>query len=518
MGLEQQIAQKLRELSDTQLDRIGCAYATVRFPQRFRFVDGRGFNAFDKPITGRPDAFVVAVDGSLDRIEVTGHSDKSKIKNAKLSGGHFVSILQSVQRKYPTGSAGGLVYIAAHPDIQFDPDEIKRMRHAAEAAGLGNDLVQIVGGDALRDALATAEFAAVRIRLLGIEDPKRFKLVRPELGPDRRRLGGSNPFIPSQEDLDEGRVHFPAVGQDVEACLKANKLCLVKGVGASGKSVLAWLVGLRWSAAAAPAFVVNLQDSTVDAEATIRDCVEDLKVHASGNALFIVDNIHLDEEGAREIHLEWSTLAPLQQPALLLLGRETRDRGGTGLAWLPTTPTMLLARQAELKGVFRRLVERSLTKAGVADSAPQVPEAELSTWLNTFGGDPDDPAATADLILFSAAVQQRMAELLAGDWRLTEEHAADEVRKHYLRPLTDEERENLLELCVFQRLEMSLDARYLLHPISGLERSIRNFGIVFEVFIFKALYRHFVVAHSSLARLILTAANRNEYYEIDVFE
>jgi site-specific recombinase XerD len=517
MRLEQQIAQKLRELSDTQLDRVACAYAALRFPHRFRFVDGRGFNAFDKPIAGRPDAFVVAADGTLDRIEVTGNSEKSKIKTAGLTSGHFVNILKSIKQKHPIGNAGGLVYIAGHPDIQFGPDEIELMRSAAEAAGLDINLVQIVGGDALKEALAAAEFAAVRIRLLGIEDPKRFKLVQSELGPDRRRLKNSNPFIPSREDLEAGRVHFPAAGHKVEACLKSDKLCLVKGVGASGKSVLAWLVGLRWGAAAAPAFVFNLQDTTDDPEANIRDCVEDLKVHASADALFIIDNVHLDEEGAREIYLEWRGLAPLQQPALLLLGRETRDRGGTGLAWLPITPVMLRAREAELQGVFRRLVERNGTGADSEVSAPPVPRAKLSAWLNTFGGDPDDPAATADLILFSAAVQQRMGELLAGDYRLTERDAADEVLKHYLRPLPNEERENLLELSVFQKLEITLDSRYLLNPISGFEHSIKDLGIVFEISLFKYRYKHFVSAHSSLSQLILVAANENASYEMSVF-
>lgn len=517
MGLEQRIAQRLRELSDTQLDRVACAYAALRFPQRFRFVDGRGFNAFDKPIGGRPDAFVVAADGTLDRIEVTGYKEKSKIKTADLNAGHFVDKLRSIQQRYPAGNAGGLLYVAGHPDIQFDPQEIEQMRNAAEAAGLAIDLVQIVGGDALKEALAAAEFAAVRIRLLGIEDPKRFTLVQPELGPDRRRLKSSNPFIPSVEDLEAGRVHFPAAGREVEARLKSDKLCLVKGVGASGKSVLAWLVGLRWGAAAAPAFVFNLQDATDDRPAAIRGCAEDLKVHASADALFIVDNVHLDEEGAREIYLEWRRLPPLQQPALLLLGRETRDRAGTSLEWLPTSPIILRAREPELEGVFRRLVRRNQARADPELPAPRIPRADLSAWLSTFGGNPDDPSATADLILFSAAVQRRMDELLAGDYRLTEQDAADEALKHYIRPLTHEERENLLELSVFQKLEITFDSRYLLYPFSALEECTEGLGIVFEVSLFKRRYKHFVSAHSSLSQLILTASGRGSSYEMSVF-
>jgi hypothetical protein len=507
MGLEERVTAKLRELDDTTLDRVARAYARSRFPDRFSWIDGLGVNDEGQPIGGRPDAFVRAPDGNLDRIETTRHAKKSEIRNKTLTGGHFPSILTNICQ---SGDGGGLVYVAGHPKIQFTPQDIADMTNAAVAAGLDRERVHIVGGDALADALCRPELAGTRIRLLGVGDPKQFALVRRELSPDQRR--------PTAEDLNADQVHFPKLGTEVERQLREQRICLVRGLGASGKSVLAWLVGLRWGEFGDPAYLVNLQTIADDVQSATRQCVEDLKLLGAANALFILDNCHLEDEAARKIYLAWEEIRGVR-PALLLLARETRDRSGSRIDGLDLEPLVLRAKQVEVLGVFQRLAARHLRQHKNLLTPPTPPKEVLDTWVSTFGGDPALDETTTDLIAFSAAVQRRINQLLDGHWTLTEGDAADEILVHYIRPLSIAERQNLYRLSVFQEIEFALPDHLLFDIVEGLSTCVDKLGIVFirERGPSK-MYRYYQLAHPALGPLILQASgesiNRTDIYRV----
>jgi hypothetical protein len=386
------------------------------------------------------------------------------------------------------------------------------MEDAAVDAGLTREFVEIIGSDALADALSQPEMASVRVGMLGVGNPRYFTLVQRDVAPDRARLiraGMDNPFIPTAEDLDADTVFFPTLGVEVEQRLLTQRVALVRGLGASGKSVLAWLLSLRWQRAGAPAYYLSLRNFPSGSDTATQDLITELTLFAADTALFIVDDCHLNEEAARRIYSSWRELAG-SRPALLLIGRETRSRKGSRIHELDLEPLPLRARQDEVRGVFTRLAARYLR--GQNDTAPveQPPPEALDRWVNTFGGDPTHPTTTTDLIAFSAAVQRRIGPLLLGDWTLREEHAAEEMREHYLRPLSDGERQNLVLLSALQKYEIALPASLLPAKSQGLNTSIENSGIVFSRRGgFENADTFFQLAHAALGRLILIASEEH---------
>lgn len=509
MTLEQQILIKLKILGDTELNRVARAFARIRFGDRFKWIDGLGYNDEGKPIGWRPDVFVRMAEGNLDRIEATTTSDRSRIWKDGANSEHFAKILGKIA-SLKTG--GGLVYVAGHPDVQFNDNVLREMEDAAVSAGLSRELVEIIGSDALADALSQPEMASVRIGMLGVGNPRYFNLVQRGVAPDRARLiraGLDNPFIPTAEDLDADTVYFPDLGAEVERRLLTQRVALVRGLGASGKSVLAWLLGLRWQRAGAPAYYLSLRNFPSGSDTATQDLTTELTLFAADTALFTVDDCHLNEEAARRIYSSWQELAG-SRPALLLIGRETRSRKGSRIHELDLEPLPLRARQDEVRGVFMRLAARYLRVQN--DTAPLEPPPRdaLDRWVSTFGGDPTGSTTTTDLIAFSAAVQRRIGPLLRGDWTLREEHAAEEMREHYLRPLSDGERQNLILLSALQKYEIALPASLLPAKPQGLQTSIENSGIVFSRRGgFENADTFFQLAHAALGKLILIASEEH---------
>jgi hypothetical protein len=499
--LEASIAERLARLSPADMQRLAEDYAQIRFPDRFPRFDFRALSEEGKTRMGWPDAWI-DVGGQIDGVEATAARDKSAVL------GHLQQDLDNAKRRGPR--LAGLVIVSGHPAVQPTDDEPTTWRQRfIDEAGIAPERIQLVFGGALVRELAGPEFARTRIEVLRLDyAPSHFKLVRAKRGPDERRLDSA--FVPSEADYEAGRVHRPAAADQVLAQLAARRCALVRGVGASGKSVLAWLLALDAARQRRPAYLLDLADYLDASPDTAGAVVADLHRFGHPEALFILDNCHLEESLAKEVVLAWQDLVASQQPHLLLLGRELQTSRGSLIDGLSIEPLTLKARQPEVRGVYRRLAMRHTGDQAPREPPPEPPPAVLDQWVGTFGGDPRSPDTTTDLIAFSAAVRRRLGDLLRRRWALGEADAIDEVRSVYLDParISDGETRNLMRLCVMQELDLSLDEEELTDRRAGFDRCSQRLGLVFrQTAGASGQYVRYRLAHAALGRLILRAAH-----------
>ncbi len=429
----------------------------------------------------------------MDGVEATTDKSKSKIWR------HLEDDITKARDRTPKLS--GFVFVSGQPAIQPDADELNKWRQRfADEAGLELECVDLVFGGQLVQELARPEFARTRAEILGLTDlPAWFELVRLSVPPGSPQAE----FIPTPDDYARGRVHRPLDADRVLGHLDKEGRALVRGVGASGKTVLAWLLALDTARAGLPAYYLDLAqlgEQVVEAGNGLED---DMVRFAHPRALFILDNIHLDERLAKRLAVAWEGLVISQRPRLLLVGRELYTGRGSPIAGLDIPTVPLRARQAEVRGVYRRLVWRKTGLATIAEPPPEV----LDRWVMTFGGDPTSPVTTTDLIAFSAAVLKRLPNLVNQIWTLTENDAIDEIREAYLKKLDDRETHNLMRLAAMAELDLSLPEAALADHRAGFDIASRQLGLVFlEHAGAREEYVRYRLAHAALGRLLLAAA------------
>ncbi len=494
--LETRIAFELSRLTPVDMQRVAEDYARIRFPDRFPRFDFRAFSVEGKSRKGWPDAWIDK-DGRIDGVEATVAKKKSAVLR------HLKKDLKNALTRSPKLS--GLVLVSGHPDVQLSHDELVNWhKRFIDEAGISQDRIHLVFGGGLVEELARPEFARTRSEVLDLPvDPTHFKLVNPKRGPDEIRL---REFIPSDEDYASGRVHWPAAAKQVIDRLEHTGCALVRGVGACGKSVLAWLIALEAAKQRLPAYLIDLADYVDANPDTDNALVADLQRFGGPQVLFIVDNCHLNERLTKEVVMAWEAMVKSQKPRLLLLGRELQSGKGSLIDGLEIEPLLLKAQQPEVRGVYLRLALRQ-----TGDQAPPEPPPEvLDEWVSVFGGDPRAPDTTTDLIAFSAAVRGRMAYLLKEQWTLSETDAIHEVRSVYLDLLTDGEMRNLMRLCVMEELELSLPEEALADRRVGFKSCSRRHGLVFlQTAGASGQYVRYRLAHAALGRLILQASHES---------
>lgn len=490
--LETRIAQRLKTLTPEDMQRLAEDYARLRFPDRFPRFDFRALSPEGKSRAGWPDAYIV-LNGRVDGVEATIDKNSSKIWK------HLAKDVVKARKLRPKLS--GFIFVSGHPEIQPDDDELNRWRQRfAEKAGLELRRVDLVFGGRLVQELARPEFARTRVEVLGLTDlPAWFELVRLDVPPDSPRAE----FIPTPDDYARARVHRPLDADRVLGHLEREGRALVRGVGASGKTVLAWLLALDTAREGLPAYYLDLArlgDRAVEAGNGLED---DMIRFGHPRALFILDNIHLDERLAKRLAVAWEELVISQRPRLLLVGRELHTGRGSPIAGLDIATLPLKARQAEVAGVYRRLVWGKTGLAAMAEPPAEV----LDRWVMTFGGDPTSADTTTDLIAFSAAVLKRLPELLNQMWALTGNDAVDEIREAYLKRLSEGETRNLMRLSVLAEWDLSLSEAALADQRAGFDIASRQLGLVFlEHAGARGQYVRYRLAHAALGRLLLAAA------------
>ena len=342
------------------------------------------------------------------------------------------------------------------------------------------------------DTITGLEFAPI---------PQFFGLIRASLSPDEGRLNSL--FLPTENDYKAKRIYRPAAADDVLRHLQQSGRALVRGVGASGKTVLAWLLGLEAAEQQRPAYYLDFARYEQMPPEIANALIEDLHRFAHSKSLFVLDNCHLDEHVAKQVALGWEDIQREKRPMLLLVAREVRSSRGSPIEGLSIPTIPLRARQPEVLGIYRRLAGRH---AG-AGEPPNPPLGALDDWVRTFGGDPESEETTTDLIAFSAAVIRRMSQLLRKNWTLTAQDAIEEISEAYLAKLTPNEIQNLILLCACQEVELSLSQEALEYRTEGLRKCTMQLGLAFRLESGRSSWVQYKLAHAALADLIFAAAS-----------
>jgi hypothetical protein len=330
--------------------------------------------------------------------------------------------------------------------------------------------------------------------------PRYFTPVYPDIGPGlkERRFN----LIPTGEDYRLGRVHRPALmGEVMERLRGPGRGALVRGHGASGKSVLAWLMALDWVKEGKAAYMLDIKGRSLDTY----DVLKELREYGNDETLFVLDNCHLDESFVLELLGAWREEIPtFQRPRLLVLGREIRDGGGQPIngfrlpGRLTLDPLPLRAKQPELKGIYGRLMAHEMGE----DAPPEPPKNVLDDWVRVFGGAPNVAETTTDLIAFSMAVWERRRQLLRANWALSEQDAEVVVEAAYLVGLEEGEKENLRSLAAVECLDLALPLEGLPHQAAEHRfKTCMEVGLVFS----REEDKSYRLAHAALGRLLLTA-------------
>ncbi len=500
--LESEIAAALESISPENLQRVAEDYARIRYPDRFSSFVSRAISVEGRSRSGWPDAWTEQ-QGLIDGVEATCAKSKAAIER------HLHDYLEKM--KSSKHRFAGFIHVAGSPSAQFGPQEVLAWRERfVNESGVPPEHLDLVFGSGLVSSLALPEFARTRAEILGLQlGPRHFKLVRSRRGPDEGRLDSA--FVPSDEDYRSGSIYRPRAAELISERLDSYGCALVRGVGASGKSVLGWLLALEVSERRRPSYFLDLANYSQESrQASGASLSEELVAFGHPSVLFVMDNIHLDEALVKDLLFAWEDMSPIQRPKLLLLGRELRIGRGSLLDSVDLEPIALRARQLELAGVYRRLATR---RRAVGADFPEPPYEILDQWLSIFGGPPRVESTTADLIAFSAAVLRRMPALLKGDWTLEAGDALEEIRTAYLSPsiLSQDEYNNLIQLCVCEQLELCIPEESLSNPRAGFKTCSEHLGIVFRRDTGTSGHRLFSLAHGSLSELIL----RSVYIHVD---
>lgn len=479
-GLQLQIEAGLRRISAHDLQIMAEEIAILKFPERFRtgtFVRS-GRNVEEQTTKNWPDAYVLTAGATVDGVEAT----RDKINWAK----HLSEDLAKA-RDPNRPNLSGYLFVGGYPHASPSPTELKDWIEAFATLGLPPERVTILVGLALVAELMDPMYAQIRLRFLGVSDaPGGFRSIAAS-------HSGNLDFRPSREDFDNGYVGAPRLLDTVLDRLEADGICLVRGLGAAGKTTLGQLVGHSHRIAPSPTWILDLTDTDIVEAAAL----DGMTRWAGRDVVFIIDNAHLNEAAALRLIQHWRDTARHLGARLLVLARRTRFNGETDLGGLQ--PLDLRAGVAEMEAVVARLWRRN------GKWPPAIPPEQLAEWAVAFGGSKDPATVAVDLIAFSAAVANRSKAFDEGDFRLDAEAAVDEVHRRYLQPLGQgSERSSLLRLAALAAHEIPAPADIFDGP-NPLEVAINRLGIVLADqtgLEGRTVYR---LVHHALGRLLLSA-------------
>jgi len=474
--------------SPGKFQRLLECYVHLVYPQRFKNLVPLGRTRSDVPVKGWPDVLSLSSDGRMDVAEATHssawptHLEEDLEKAESLGKGRLASFLFVAWSNEPSP-------LTDHKGINPRYEKLMKYRDRLVALEIPPDRINFVFKKQLVRALTAPRFASVLKEVLGLPcHSLPFRLISQDpriFGQTKRR----DVFAPAREEYLSGLVHRPAIADQVEQGLESTGWQWVRGRGAAGKTVLAIQIGLRYESRLQPAYYLDLAETDTSAS----EALDAITTHADDRVLFIIDNVHLDQSFARDVfdHCRVDS----KGSHLLMLSRDVSfsdPKGVVGpLDELAGDALPLEVTADDLAGVFLRLARRLHP-----DYISQPSHETLQQWNDLFGG---------DLIAFSAAVVQRLRQLIQGDWRLQAQDAAKYVKETYLEKASEGELLNLLRLAVLALLEVSVpeDAIDLakIRPFlrSGLVQRLARGS--------DGQYEQYHLVHPGLGDLLLTAAS-----------
>jgi hypothetical protein len=423
--VESQIERAILALEPGRFQRLVEAWAELKWPARYEALVPLGRTAVDATRKGWPDAFAQA-GASRHVVEATA---------AQAWHPH---LLRDVKRvlAMPSGSVLSFLFVCRAPQPSTD-EVLEGVRADLCAHGVPADDIGFVFLPLLRRDLARPRFAKIRAELLDLPSG-----TAPFVPFEHASAlyGGTelSTFVPTLEEFLAGLPGQNRLRVIVESRLEARGWSLIRGQGAAGKTVLATEIALRWEARLHPALYLDAARHSLDAE---RSQIEHVLATAGDQAvLFVIDNVHLAEDAARELFDYWQALESGSR--LLLSGRTgsaSAPGSRRGLANLDGAGLVLRPGPSELLGIYERLSQR------IGALRPAPPRDVLERWASVFAG---------DLVAFSAALAERLGRPWS-DWTLTDLGARQYVRDRYLYVLPPSDREHLVRLAACTWLEVA---------------------------------------------------------------
>ncbi|MBK8160330.1 MAG: hypothetical protein IPK59_16680 [Rhodospirillaceae bacterium] len=455
----------------------------------------RGRNVNQQTTKNWPDACVSTGDGEVDGIEATRQDRWAD---------HLEEDLKKA-RGYGNDKLTGYFFVGGNAASKPSAEDVPNWTNKFAALGIPRDRITLLIGNDLVSELERPEYAQILLRRLGIVPVSCWyePLGRSEI--IKRPLGA---FGPSMEEFVNGQVGAPAILVEVETRLVNEGVAFVRGYGAAGKTTLAYLIGLSIDRAPMSVWYCDLATKT-DAPSAI--ALNELVELAGPGALFIVDNVHIDETLAARIEKQWRDFAKVLGATLFLLGRVTTHSKDGPLDHIESIE--LRAGFDEMRSVVRRLAARS--------NAASLPIADevVAKWAGTFGGNEDPDKTAVDLIAFTASVDRRLCDFIVGDYRLSAADAIDGIRARYLQPLADDkELGNLLALATLAEFEIEATDDLLPNTIKRLDRSTNELGIVLHGQNRFNGGRTYRLIHAAIGDLLLQAAGNAVHIETQLAE
>ena len=301
--------------SPAKFQRLIEYYARLTHLHRFTNLIPQGRNQKDVTVKGWPDIYSLLPDGRMDVAEVTHSADWPK---------HLEEDLRKAE-SLGKGRLAGFLFVAwdnepaaltDHNRINPRYEYLMQCRDRLTQLDIPPENINFVFKKQLVSALTQPRFAAVLNHILEI--PSRsfpFKWTSKE-----RRLfgiaGRIDVFAPAQEEYKNNLVHRTAITAKVEDHLDRENWALVLGRGATGKTVLAIQIAVRYESESYPTYYLDLARTGIN----VAETLDVIITHADYRVLFIVDNVHLNEEVAREVFDQWKRVS--MGSRLLLLGRD----------------------------------------------------------------------------------------------------------------------------------------------------------------------------------------------------
>lgn len=437
---EQKIHDHLNEtfkLAAGKLQKIGEVFLAIRDPKRYGMLRPQGRNKWLQTTKNYPDAY--ARDGmGLHLVEATvgdwrkhiETEDAIRIPHLGKVGSYVMFSLKSAEALIPQANASEE---KKTKNEEYYKDLLAQL-------GVPRDQIEFVFLDQLVSALRTPEYAWI-LRDIGLEsDLSPFENLDDTVG--------ANPGGPGVQDYEHENVICKKKLAQLYEELNDTRLLVLTGLGGVGKTTAALALAYRWSNThPAGAYYLDVKWFSGAMGGSLREALLTMEYHRNSGTLFVIDNVHLLQDGeiARLVHCaQASSRSPLlllgrNVPEQLLADLPARTRQNIRLYPLTVTPDDLLAAYT----VFVR-------DATLAGSVPQPSHAQLLQWHRL----------APDLVLFSASLRGAKARLMAGLLPdVSKAQAVEYFRTRYVANIPASERASLIVIAKLAELEIPASLR-----------------------------------------------------------